>query len=149
MTLLHEREIAIILILVKILLSLQPFIVKLNALARGKSHLEWHCGREFFETFENTEILDASLELSLELDNHGLTIDVWCEISGSVTVACDRCLEDLELDVETSFDESYTSEGVELDLSQDIYDYVNIALPLQRVHPEGKCNSETIKFLNI
>jgi hypothetical protein len=48
-------------------------------------------------------------------------------------VACDRCLADLEMPIETFFDETYTAEGDELDLRQDIYDYICTAL-LQSVH---------------
>ena len=79
---------------------------------------------------------------------HGLTTDVECSIEGSVTVPCDRCLEALKLPVETGFSEVYTPEGDELDLSQDVYDYVCTSLPLQRVHEEGQCNQETVKYLS-
>jgi uncharacterized metal-binding protein YceD (DUF177 family) len=50
--------------------------------------------------------------------------------------------------VETSFEEQYTPEDDELDLSQDVYDYVCTSLPLQRMHPEGECNQETTKYLS-
>ena len=36
----------------------------------------------------------------------------------------------------------------DLDLSQIIYDYVCLSLPVQRVHEEGGCNPEALKFLN-
>ncbi|MCR4860353.1 MAG: DUF177 domain-containing protein [Bacteroidales bacterium] len=117
-------------------------------MAPGKSHFTWHAGPEFFEIFGNTEILDADLEVTAEVLNHGLTADAACSVSGSVTVACDRCLEDLVLPVETSFEESYAPEGDELDLRQDVYDYVCTSLPIQRVHPEGECNQETTKYLS-
>ena len=135
-------------LIVKNLLTLQPFVVKLTALAPGTSHFTWHAGAEFFEKFGNAEILDADLEVTADVRNHGLTAEAACEIAGSVTVACDRCLEDLVLPVETSFEESYTPEGDELDLGQDVYDFVCISLPLQRVHPEGECNQETTKYLS-
>ena len=127
---------------------MQPFVVKLTSLPPGKSHFKWHAGAEFFEVFGNTEILDADLEVAATVRNHGLTVDAACEIAGSVTVACDRCLEDLAIPVETSFEETYAPEGDELDLGQDVYDYVCISLPLQRVHPEGECNQETTKYLS-
>lgn len=127
---------------------MQPFVFKLSELSRGESRVERSAGLEFFESFGNSEILAASVEVSLVIHNHGLTLDVECQIEGSVTVACDRCLEDLELPIETSFEESYTPEGNELDLSQDIYDYVCTSIPMQRVHPEGECNSETTKYLS-
>ena len=135
-------------LIAKKLLTLQPFVVRLTALAPGTNRFTWHTGAAFFESFGNVEILDADLEVTAEVRNHGLTADAACAIAGSVTVACDRCLEDLVLPVETSFEESYTPEGGELDLSQDVYDFVCISLPIQRVHPEGECNQETTKYLS-
>ena len=127
---------------------MQPFIVKLNDLASGTSRKEWKAGAEFFEKFENPDILGADVQVAATLKNRGLTVEVSCEITGCVTVACDRCLEDLPIPVETSFEESYTPDSDELDLSQDVYDFIMISLPMQRVHPEGECNGETIKYLS-
>ena len=127
---------------------MQPFIVKLNALPSGVSHQEWRADGSLFGIFGNSDILDADLSIKLKLHNHGVTVDAECGIEGTVTVQCDRCLEDLIIPVATSFEESYVVEGDELDLSQDIYDYVCISLPLQRVHPEGECNEETVKFIS-
>ena len=127
---------------------MQPFIVKLIGLGQGKSAFSWHAGAEFFERFGNSEILDADLNVDLVLVNHGITIDAECRINGTVTVPCDRCLEDLELEVGTGFEESYVNDGDDLDFSQDVYDFVCVALPMQRVHEEGECNQETIKYLS-
>ena len=133
----------------KKLLPLQPFVVNLNNLARGTSRLDWHADAELFKMFENSDILDADLSVDLTLVNRGVTVYVDCCIEGSVTVQCDRCLEDLRIGVETSFEETYTPEGSFLDLSQDIYDYVCISLPLQRVHQnEEQCNEQTTRFLS-
>lgn len=127
---------------------MQPFVIRLTGLKSGVTVYDWQAGQEFFETFGNADILDADISVEVEVNNHGLTIDAECSINGSVTVACDRCLGDLVLPVETSFSESYSPEGGELDLSQDIYDYVCISLPLQRVHPDGECDQETTRYLS-
>ena len=37
------------------------FIIPLNGLAAGENTFSWHAGKEFFEAFENSEILDADL----------------------------------------------------------------------------------------
>ena len=105
-------------------------------------------GKEFFESFGNPDILDARLDVFCDILRHGVTVDVECSISGTVTVPCDRCLEPLDIPVDTEFSETYAPEGDELDFSQEVYDFVCTALPLQRVHAEGSCNSETIKFLS-
>ena len=127
---------------------MQPFIVKLNGLASGRTVFDWKADGEFFEQFGNKDILAADVDVTAQVVNHGVTVDVQCSMEGTVTVLCDRCLDELERPVEAEFSESYTPESACLDLSQDIYDYVCIALPLQRVHPDGQCNPETIKFLS-
>ena len=135
-------------ILTKLLLPLQPFVIPVKGLKAGKNVFEWHLDGEFFATFENGEILAADLDAAVEVEVDGFDIEVRCSIDGTVTVACDRCLEDLELPVETSF-ESDEYDGVDnIDLAQDLYDYVLISLPMCRMHEEGECNEETVKYLS-
>lgn len=122
---------------------MQPFVIPVKGLKDGSNHFDWHADGEFFKTFETSEILDADLQISVDVVNEETGIDVKCRIDGTVVVICDRCLENLTLPVHTSFD----GEG-NLDLNQDIYDYVCISLPMQRVHPEGECNEDTLKYLS-
>ena len=86
---------------------------------------------------------------------------------GQVTVECDRCLDELDMpvDVEIKLSVKYGMEenseepqpgerevifipdtDAEFDMSQIIYDYVCLSLPMQRVHEEGECNPEAMKF---
>jgi uncharacterized metal-binding protein YceD (DUF177 family) len=85
-----------------------------------------------------------------------------------VVVECDRCLEDLEIPVDLdvllsvkfgeseSADENQDGEreviflpvdNTELDMEQIVYDYVCLSLPLQRVHEDGECNPDAMKYL--
>ncbi len=144
------------------------FIIPLNGLAAGKNEFRWQAGKEFFEAFENADILDAELVVSAVAEKSGRWFGIDCEIDGQVKVTCDRCLEDLELPVETDimlsvkFGDEETSEDhqegereiifvpegdAEFDMSQIIYDYVCLALPMQRHHGEGECNPEAMKYL--
>ncbi|MBQ8808979.1 MAG: DUF177 domain-containing protein [Bacteroidales bacterium] len=144
------------------------FIIPLNGLASGENRFSWHAGKEFFETFENAEILDADLDVSVVAEKSGRYLGVDCEVDGTVTVVCDRCLEDLVMPIGTDImmsvkygDEDssedhqegereivFVPEGeAELDLSQIIYDYVCLSLPMQRHHEEGECNPEAMKHL--
>ncbi len=144
------------------------FIIPLNGLAAGKNEFSWQAGKEFFEAFENTEILDAELVANVVAEKSGRYFGIDCEIDGTVAVACDRCLEDLEMPVETEimlsvkFGDEETSEehqegereiifvpegDAQFDMSQIIYDYVCLALPMQRLHEDGECNPEALKYL--
>ena len=114
----------------------------------GTTEFDRRIGKEFFESFGNPDVLDAGLDVCCDIIRHGITVDVECSIEGTLTVPCDRCLEPLEIAVETGFSETYAPEGDELDFNQDVYDYACTALPLQHVHEEGGCNPETIKFLS-
>ena len=124
------------------------FKVPINRLKPGSNAFEWHVGGEFFGMFDNSEILDADLLAEVTIENDDYDISVSGRISGTVTVICDRCLERLTLPVETEFEDDEFDDCDAVDLSQDIYDFTCISLPLQRIHPEGECNEETVKFLS-
>lgn len=148
---------------------MQPFIIALNGLAAGKTQFRWHAEGQFFSSFENSEILDADVDIDVIVEKSGKYIGVDLDIEGEVTVECDRCLADLNLPVsaspkfsvkfgESSENENITAEGereiiflpetdTEMDLSQIIYDYVCISLPLSRVHEDGECDPDTVKYL--
>jgi len=127
---------------------LQPFVIPVKGLKAGKTALQRHLTGEFFAIFENEEIKDASLDASVVVDFDGRDIVVSCTVKGSVTVTCDRCLSDLVLSVDTEFETDEYDGLSDIDLSQDIYDYVCISLPMCKVHPDGECDEETVKYLS-
>ena len=146
------------------------FLIPLNGLPQGLSEFGRKIGKEFFRDFDNTEILDAEVGATIRVEKSGRYVGVDSDLCGEVTVECDRCLEPLTLPVEVSIrlsvkygseasseekEESEPSREVvylpeddaDLDLSQIIYDYLCLALPPQRFHPDGECNPEVLKYL--
>ena len=147
----------------------ENFIIPLNGLTAGKNEFFIHAGKEFFESFENEEILDADLQIRILIEKSGRYIGVDCDIEGEVVVECDRCLDQLEMPIDEQvrlsikFGEEEISElgqdnerevifvkedDAELDMSQIVYDYACLALPMQRTHEPGECNPETMKYYN-
>ena len=145
------------------------FIIPLNGLATGSHEYEWKVGKEFFESFENLEILDAELVASVVVEKSGRYLGVDCEVEGDVTVECDRCLDELQMPIDAEirlsvkYGEEESSEehregerevvfvpetDAEFDMSQIIYDYVCLALPMQRIHEDGECNPDALKHLS-
>ena len=154
-------------IIEKKFVPLQPFVIPLNGLTQGGSRFDWHADGQFFSNSGNTEILDADLQVSVHVEKTMRFFGVDALITGWVKVLCDRCLEELELPVDTSFRLSVKFGGnaetadagdreivmvpegsSELDLAQFVYDYTCISLPMRRVHPEGECNPEALKYLS-
>ena len=81
----------------------EDFTVPLNGLAPGRTRFHASAGKTFFAQFENAEVLDADVEVSWEVEKTARELLVDGELEGTLTVVCDRCLEDLALPVVSSF----------------------------------------------
>lgn len=134
-------------------------VIDIKGLSIGTHRREFKVGEDFFKSFGNDTILNADLEVILLIDKSNGWIKVDCNITGNVEVECDRCLAELRLpvNISTTFtvkfssvrdeDEDYGDDVIvlnesdgELDMSQIIYDYVCLSLPLKKVHPDGECD---------
>ena len=145
----------------------EEFIIPLNGLTAGKNEFFLHAGKEFFNSFENEEIFDADLQVRILIEKSGRYIGVDCDVQGEVTVECDRCLDLVGLPIDTQvrlsvkFGNEENPEVAQdgerevlflreddalLDMSQIIYDYACLALPMQRTHEEGDCNPDAMKY---
>lgn len=145
------------------------YIIPLNGLDGGAGEFRWRVGKEFFAGFGNSEIRDADIEAVASVRRSAGRTDVDCGIGGTVVTVCDRCLGDLPIrvdeqvrlrvrfGVEASEAEEYEEDGRELvfvsaddaglDIGQVIYDYVCLAIPLHKVHEDGGCDPEVLKYL--
>ena len=147
----------------------ENFIIPLDGLAIGHNAFSWHIGKEFFESFENAEILDAELDVTVDVEKSGRYVGVDCEVVGHVVVECDRCLGDLEMPIDSEIllsvkfgDEDSSEEhqegerevvfvpqdNADFDMSQIIYDYVCLSLPMQRCHEDGECDPAALRHLS-
>jgi uncharacterized protein len=145
------------------------YTIPLVGLKEGRHTYDFEIGNKFFEQFEGSEIREGNLQVIAELDKRSSHFDLVIKIEGVVRVECDRCLEkydqplksenrlliksgkerdDSEPDLLTIAADEY-----ELDISQYIYEFTHLALPLKKVHPEDKkgkstCNPEMLQKLN-
>lgn len=146
----------------------ESYILALNDLKSGVSAWSWDVFEEFFRSFDNEIISSADLRVSGKAAKTGASVEVDLDIEGEVTLPCDRCLEDVVMDIDTKArlkvrygapsaedDEEDGREVVwipagecELDLAQVIYDYVLLDLPLKCCHRDGECNPEVVRHLS-
>jgi uncharacterized metal-binding protein YceD (DUF177 family) len=104
--------------------------------------------------------------VTLEKEDGMLKLDF--TIQATVTLPCDRCLEEMEMYVEgyneliVKFGEGEEEESEdvivlpvkahEIDVSQYIYEYITMLIPLRNVHPDDEngnstCDPEALKEL--
>lgn len=119
---------------------------------------------DFFADLEQEEIIGGTIHANIlvhSIANDLYSVDI--NINGTVTVNCDRCLDPLDIDIDTKdqikvrngmFDDSldlelrYTNNYNSLyDISWDIYEIVETSLPTQRVHKPGLCNQDMLSFI--
>lgn len=138
--------------------------VRFSGLESGRYNYDFNLGKEFFERFENEELCDGNVKIAAVLEKNERVMMFEFELSGEVTVQCDRCLGELKVpvegkeslnvrlsDTETSDDENVAilPEGAfEIDLAQWLYEYVAVRIPMQHIHPEGECDPEMTRFID-
>ena len=142
--------------------------IPIGGLKDGESTYDFGISREFFEQFEESEVKEGKLAVKVEADKRSSHIVLVITVEGTVSISCDRCLgifqhplscenrllvkfgkthDDSDPDIIT-----VPSDENELDLTQFLYEYILLALPIQRVHPDDEngnsaCDPEMLNKL--
>ena len=130
----------------------------LKSMPEGTQEFHYHLGKPFFNNMESEDIHDADLEVSLQVDHKADLYAMRFSIDGTVTLICDRCLDDLHYPIATSYHiavkygEDYDDSSDDLlvipesdnylNVAYMLYDTVALGIPMKHVHPAGKCNRQ-------
>lgn len=128
----------------------------LKSLPLGKHTFEYHLDKQFFVNMENADVRDADVKVDLEVNHGNDAYQLAFHLTGTLTVLCDRCLDELPLDIDATYDltvkygDDYDDESDTLliipesdnylNVAYMIYDTAVLAIPPRHVHPQGKCN---------
>jgi DUF177 domain-containing protein len=141
----------------------RSYTISLNGLKEGHHIYDFKIDNEFFDQFEESEIEDGSIVVNIEMDKMSTHLDLTIRMLGGVKISCDRCLEVFyqQIDCENRLLVKYGNDTditdpeiftipideYELDLQQHFYEYIHLALPIKRVHPddnEGKSTCDPL-----
>jgi uncharacterized metal-binding protein YceD (DUF177 family) len=124
------------------------------------------------EHHADEETKDWKASVTMKMDKKTDFFLLQFDISGSVSVPCDRCAEYFKLDLWDEFklvikltgEDSTENEDEDdvvfiprsetvIDISNWLYEFVMLSLPLQHIHPdkengEGGCDPKVLKLLN-
>jgi uncharacterized protein len=141
------------------------FVLPLGGLKEGGRTYNFEIGNAFFDQFDESEIKEGELIAVAELDKRSSHIDLKLTITGKVKISCDRCLESffhpvkcenrILIKLGKNWDDTdpdmitIAADDQELDIKQFLYEFIHLALPIQRIHPNDKngqstCNPEMI-----
>jgi len=141
--------------------------LKIKTLPFGTHTVECHLDESFFNQEEQIEVRHADVEITLNVTRNSentYRLEIACD--GTVTIPCDRCLDDLDLPVAEDYCLNVEQMGTELDDSNDellivpqdwreldvapiVRDTVLLAIPMMRCHQnEDDCNADMLNLLD-
>ncbi len=148
----------------------KEYIIQFVGLGAGEHEYEFDVSDKFFESLDFSEIKQGNIHVNLRLLKQSTMMVLQFEITGTVKLNCDRCTGEFDMPISGNYklivkvgghetgnedDDIITVAANEhqLDLTQYIYEYITLSLPIKRVHPEDEkgnstCDEEVLKKLN-
>jgi len=148
---------------------LSHYNIAFKGLSIGKHIFEFEIDDKFLKEFVGGVFDQGKVDVRLTLDKQSSLMTFWFYIQGRVRVQCDRCLEMYDQPIESKerlfvrLGERENVEGDDLiwvstndyqfNVSQLIYEFICLAIPIKKVHPEDEngnstCDPEMIEKLN-
>lgn len=142
--------------------------IEFKGLNEGAHDFEFEIDNTFFEHFENSLVDNGDVTVKVLLEKRSAFIKIQLKIKGWLELICDRCLDSYQQKIKSKtelfvkFGEKKFEEGENLiwvlpeehhiDLTQTIYEYITLSIPLRHVHPKNRdgkreCNKEMLKNL--
>lgn len=143
--------------------SRETLEIDLREMSRQQAATTFAITDSFFKNLDQEEILGGNFEVSLKVhETAGDWFEIAVAVTGEAVVMCDRCLDDLQLPVKVEdvvkvyagTEEQNDPDvnvllgvGYKYDLSWDVYELIELSLPLQRVHDMDSCNPDMLDRL--
>lgn len=136
------------------------YSIPFHGLKEGIHKYEFEVDSAFFNTFEQLEIKQGSVNFKVAIDKKTHMLAVNFALKGTVEIICDRCLEPFTLKIQNTSELffKFSEENKEiahdvillshnthkLNLAHYMYELIVLSLPYKRIHPKGGCNSDML-----
>ena len=145
-----------------VMYDLEPFKIDLKSLKGEDATMDFKLDDGFFEAVEAPDIHRGKLNVTLNVHHGAGVYELDFHTTGTVTVSCDLCLDEMEQPIETDnrivarLGENYSEdddlvtvpedEGI-LDTAWFVYEFIELAVPIRHVHAPGMCNPAMTELL--
>jgi uncharacterized metal-binding protein YceD (DUF177 family) len=137
--------------------TLKTYQINLKNFSRERVYeFNYVLGDDFFERVGGSEVKQGNVNVLLSVIHASSAFELNFYIAGKVTVTCDRCLDDMEVPVETenrlvvTLGEAYTETSDEhvivseeegfINVAWYMYEFIALTIPVKHVHEPDGCN---------
>lgn len=119
---------------------------------------EYRLDNEFFANIDGPEVQRGKVDVIVDVKRTATVYELRFDITGVINIPCDRCLDDMEFEIDTEEElfiklgQEYIEESDnmltipedegELNIAWFLYEFIALTIPIKHVHPYGKCNKE-------
>ena len=130
---------------------MKAFKINIIGLSNKIHDFDYEIGEDFFRQYGKGLVSEGDLHVDVTLDKRETMIETRFEIKGQVKLVCDRSLDPfqhpLKIDRKVIFkfgdaNEELSDEIImihrdsdSLELGQYIYEFINLAIPMKKLHP--------------
>ena len=135
--------------------TLDNFKIDLKGMRTESQDFQFVLDDFFFVAVQGNEIQKGALTVGLNVKKTFGFFKLSFRIKGTVEIPCDRCLENMEQEIDTDSElkvklgDEFSDEGEWVIVTYDegflnvawyIYEFIALAIPIKHVHEDGKCN---------
>lgn len=130
--------------------------ISLKNLSQGTHSYEYDLDRKFFEAIDGDEVKKGNVKVELTVKKTSSTNEFNFDLKGVVQVPCNRCLDDMNLEIDSQnrlivkLGREYSEESDEIvtipedegeiNIAWFLYEFIALNIPIKHVHPQGECN---------
>ena len=136
---------------------LKLFQIDLKNLSLSTTYkFDYLLDNDFFRQIDGPEVGKGKVNVSLSVVRFSSIFEFNFYINGVVTVDCDRCLEEMEIPIETknrlvvTFGDRYAETSDEqvtvseeegfINIAWYLYEFIALSIPMKHIHKPGDCN---------
>lgn len=140
--------------------------ISLRALSEGAHKFEYKLDNQFFKLINDgdSDLNKGLVNVDIDLKRKSSMFELNFMLKGEVFVPCDRCLDDMPIDIDSTnrlivkFGKEYAEESEEIVIIPEddgeinvawfLFEFIALSVPMKHVHPPGKCNKIMTSKLN-
>ena len=138
--------------------------IDLKGMQTDSAKYEFVLDNLYFAHIDGPEVQKGKVNVTLTVKRTSRAFELSFQTDGIVWVPCDRCLDEMELQITSSdklmvkFGHEYAEEGDnlivipeeegEINVAWFMYEFVALSIPMKHVHAPGKCNKAVTSKLS-